>query len=137
MASFNPLPLPKQGETLEYLYPVGPCEVSIRSPYRSKGRLKVLKTDTVDRLFQSAPLTEARGDPCVVMFTARGTCFNPLPLPKQGETTWRDSRRFLITVSIRSPYRSKGRLAMTGGTMNPDVFQSAPLTEARGDLFFD
>ena len=36
--------------------------------------------------FQSAPLTEARGDPETP--PPAGSCirFNPLPLPKQGET---------------------------------------------------
>ena len=57
--------------------------VSIRSPYRSKGRFRG----------HPLPLPELSG-------------FNPLPLPKQGE---------IYQVSIRP------------------VFQSAPLTEARGD----
>ena len=62
-SGFNPLPLPKQGETL------------VGRPIASQ-----------TFLFQSAPLTEARGDP-----VSRG-----LVGAKSG-------------VSIRSPYRSKGR----------------------------
>ena len=36
--SFNPLPLPKQGETGNDWWHNEPGRVSIRSPYRSKGR---------------------------------------------------------------------------------------------------
>ena len=38
------------------------CEVSIRSPHRSKGRHIGAHTHVISNLFQSAPLTEARGD---------------------------------------------------------------------------
>ena len=111
-------------------------------------------------MFQSAPLTEARGDP---QGRPQSTCvagFNPLPSPKQGET--RDATRclpfsvsfqsaplteargdFLLHyfgvykkgVSIRSPHRSKGRQGGTNDEQNLITFQSAPLTEARGDPF--
>ena len=37
-------------------------------------------------LFQSAPLTEARGDHWQLQRPEETQCFNPLPLPKQGET---------------------------------------------------
>ena len=37
-------------------------------------------------MFQSAPLAEARGDyGCGVKVVNTDFCFNPLPLPKQGE----------------------------------------------------
>ena len=61
-------------------------------------------------LFQSAPLTEARGDREAYAVQRSIRRFNPLPLPKQGEmkkTTF--DAAGLDTVSIRSPYRSKGR----------------------------
>ena len=64
--SFNPLPLPKQGEM----------------PRGARVMVSLIF------MFQSAPLAEARGDK---EFTPRPTgtlsfaCFNPLPLPKQGE----------------------------------------------------
>ena len=86
-------------------------------------------------MFQSAPLTEARGDVDGQGLGSWCSCFNPLPLPKQGEiwysvkasfdrhkvsirSPYRSKGRFLdphvitipLTVSIRSPYRSKGRL---------------------------
>ena len=88
-------------------------------------------------LFQSAPLTEARGDDYVWSAAAGTISFNPLPSPKQGETHRRRGGILDVEgVSIRSPHRSKGRL---GGrecfnrTGNGRRFQSAPLTEARGD----
>ena len=95
------------------------CQVSIRSPHRSKGRLTshIARADpgASASKFQSAPLTEARGDttrtghrrrslPSTVFQSAplteargdglwrqRGLWisvrgFNPLPSPKQGET---------------------------------------------------
>ena len=37
-------------------------------------------------LFQSAPLTEARGDYLFVVLRIPQLSFNPLPSPKQGET---------------------------------------------------
>ena len=120
---FNPLPSPKQGETV-----LARC-VSIRSPHRSKGREQV-------RHFLRA---------------SHGS-FNPLPSPKQGETSaaWLSSTGFRLPapVSIRSPHRSKGRLrgpridefqsaplkqGETGEKARMCTFQSAPLTEARGD----
>ena len=123
---------PKQGEIR------GPAdshvadEVSIRSPYRSKGRsggeplmLSSRPPIRQNYLFQSAPLTEARGD------------------------TWNGRRttRHEI-VSIRSPYRSKGRCIANHAIRSPYrsdpaptygayEFQSAPLTEARGDVTAD
>ena len=62
-------------------------------------------------MFQSAPLTEARGD--------------ERKRPINAHTP---------TVSIRSPHRSKGRRLPTDGSTPCVLFQSAPLTEARGDL---
>ena len=38
--------------------------------------------------FQSAPLTEARGDEAAETEEAVFESFNPLPSPKQGETRW-------------------------------------------------
>ena len=61
------------------------------------------------RMFQSAPLTEARGDTSPSFKKAEQKCFNPLPLPKQGEMKTSKDDRVELWVSIRSPYRSKGR----------------------------
>ena len=108
-------------------------QVSIRSPYRSKGRLPGFPDFPMVAMFQSAPLTEARGDfdirgiplRCALFqsaplteargdwrlpFRNRHQCsFNPLPLPKQGETYLVAWITVVKYVSIRSPYRSKGR----------------------------
>ena len=157
---FNPLPSPKQGETdgvvvvalTLYRFQSAPLteargdflggghlavvlEVSIRSPHRSKGR----------------PLVKMQSLPPRVSF-------NPLPSPKQGETGKFRQRRRTGQVSIRSPHRSKGRTILSARVrvfiicFNPlpspkqgetlrdhpcpatmQLFQSAPLTEARGD----
>ena len=46
--------------------------------------------------------------------------------------------RLRLRVSIRSPYRSKGRYGEEGKWIAFDYeFQSAPLTEARGDWYQD
>ena len=136
LIGFNPLPSPKQGETMPSRVVAAPASpvsirsphrskgrratanrprrflfVSIRSPHRSKGRQESSWYDSSGDEFQSAPLTEARGDPIVpghaklaVVVSIRSphrskgrrvhmvnvkaplSCFNPLPSPKQGET---------------------------------------------------
>ena len=134
MICFNPLPLPKQGETLMSKYYCICRNVSIRSPYRSKGRLKAEKARMLEVKFQSAPLTEARGDPFWPPRPPRYYGFNPLPLPKQGETLALPVQHKSQTVSIRSPYRSKERRYRWSNGVCGQEFQSAPLTEARGDL---
>ena len=133
------------------------CSVSIRSPHRSEGRQPdSLPNDTVywfqsaplteargDRslhserknhiMFQSAPLTEARGDPTGGGSPGRHHRFNPLPSPKRGETLNKMQGTALGIVSIRSPHRSEGRHACIVNIFFNRLFQSAPLTEARGD----
>ena len=59
--------------------------------------------------FQSAPLTEARGDNLHNAIAAGRIGFNPLPSPKQGETKDSAGNPTIGYVSIRSPHRSKGR----------------------------
>ena len=68
--SFNPLPSPKQGETRE---------IALAMP----------AANSVE--FQSAPLTEARGDNAFGWWNLTAVIvwrFNPLPSPKQGETQY-------------------------------------------------
>ena len=133
-SSFNPLPSQKQGET----------------PKRNQ--------HTTPTRFQSAPLTKARGDQfnarslnCVTIrfnplpsqkqgetsaWAAGGYAdvrFNPLPSQKQGETSNFAMNFTEIQVSIRSPHKSKGRLAAMHTFKPRRMFQSAPLTKARGD----
>ena len=62
ISGFNPLPSPKRGETIQPGYTHGRNLVSIRSPHRSEGRRLVFWPDALINQFQSAPLTEARGD---------------------------------------------------------------------------
>ena len=107
--------------------------VSIRSPHRSKGRPAKANSRSCPVVFQSAPLTEARGDHWICRPRRPARRFNPLPSPKQGETHPQAQQRAAssrfnplpspkqgetacpalvippICVSIRSPHRSKGR----------------------------
>ena len=87
----------------------GQPQVSIRSPYRSKGRCWPSIFSSSNPPFQSAPLTEARGDPATRSAYQAPMSFNPLPLPKQGEILNLQTTDPKLLVSIRSPYRSKGR----------------------------
>ena len=180
---FNPLPSPKQGETRVAVLVHWPGIVSIRSPHQSKGRLPIFTALTSHILFQSAPLTKARGDPfrlrgpyprravsirsphqskgrreCACFNGGRvwrfnplpspkqgetalhrlparaSPCFNPLPSPKQGETGTSAPPKIKSRVSIRSPHQSKGRpCTATTDAFGSALFQSAPLTKARGD----
>ncbi len=111
--------------------------------------------------FQSAPLTEARGDLAASTPFRRNIRFNPLPSPKRGEmpsgewprrgnksfnplpspkrgeiSSTLDVDRVGSHVSIRSPHRSEGRYLdrVDSEIRRAEAFQSAPLTEARGDL---
>ena len=83
---FNPLPLPKQGEIFEAGYFNLDVLVSIRSPYRSKGRFRalvpLLDPDSVS--IRSPYRSKGRSTSRDRTF-ADLLCFNPLPLPKQGE----------------------------------------------------
>ncbi len=84
--SFNPLPLPKQGETMAFF----PFSIPTSS-------------------FNPLPLPK-QGETVYSDFKEnKKTCFNPLPLPKQGETCQMPENQSFKPVSIRSPYRSKGR----------------------------
>ena len=60
--------------------------VSIRSPHQSKGRPNTASTFSEKVVFQSAPLTKARGDASGQLAKRGYGRFNPLPSPKQGET---------------------------------------------------
>ncbi len=132
---FNPLPSPKRGETHSRAARsrAGWCFNPLPSPKRGEtARLRSLRHPTF--------------------------CFNPLPSPKRGETQQVAGLVVREKVSIRSPHRSEGRLlpraesrsrayrfnplpspkrGETGSTSwfrcRASTFQSAPLTEARGD----
>ena len=155
---FNPLPSQKQGETSTRRRPRRASCVSIRSPHKSKGRLashpplgthKTFQSAPLTKargdrgrgrsddnfdLFQSAPLTKARGDSLLKSMRVGTLSFNPLPSQKQGETRRMVDHRYRLRVSIRSPHKSKGRHIRIAPICPPMLFQSAPLTKARGDL---
>ena len=85
--------------------------VSIRSPHKSKGRRGVVPPISTRLVFQSAPLTKARGDS--VGRSARGSgvhVFQSAPLTK-----------------------ARGDLPTNWFVRSESTFQSAPLTKARGD----
>ncbi len=108
--------------------------VSIRSPDRSQGRRSTPASARPEARFQSAPLTEARGDAEENEREAKRQAVSiRSPDRSQGRL-----RRLQVTggtgpVSIRSPDRSQGRPKSSPGRQTGLLFQSAPLTEARGD----
>ena len=85
-------------------------------------------------LFQSAPLTEARGD----LWRRgdrrdfRGVSIRS-PHRSKGRLCYCHRAVHVFRVSIRSPHRSKGRQRLKRTRPRRAKFQSAPLTEARGD----
>ena len=133
---FNPLPSPKQGETDTANQGRPNQDVSIRSPHRSKGRpgLRLLQ-NRCQICFNPLPSPKQGETRKYLRSRVSTTSFNPLPSPKQGETL--EGQRLLSLrprVSIRSPHRSKGRRRMILPFDTGSLFQSAPLTEARGDF---
>ena len=157
-ASFNPLPSPKRGEILARSSEAPPRPVSIRSPHRSEGRSEAGIDSDVAYEFQSAPLTEARGDPRCFRVLPACLSFNPLPSPKRGEILL--ACRRLLTTKFQSaplteargdecralypgfrdsfnplPSPKRGEIRLPPTALYDGRFQSAPLTEARGDLF--
>ena len=110
------------------------CRVSIRSPHRSKGRH--MTPQLVERriMFQSAPLTEARGDlPMPGHPVVLGIVSIRSPHRSKGRQRAQTAELLYARVSIRSPHRSKGRQVFPSLVTAKTLFQSAPLTEARGD----
>ena len=131
---FNPLPSPKQGET-------GVCKDCGKGiwcfnplPSPKQGRQLFRERTPVKVVFQSAPLTEARGDLAVLLDKFGLACFNPLPSPKQG-----GDGPLLIPFRIHpsfNPLPSPKQGETDYHIVDQDgrhKFQSAPLTEARGD----
>ena len=159
-AAFQSAPLTEaRGDRLGGVGGFVRCSVSIRSPHRSKGRRPKAWVPGRFFLFQSAPLTEARGDAL-----ERGVPNRDLVVSIRSPHRSKGRRQRLVAdlvpslVSIRSPHRSKGRRvakrrmrepcacfnplpspkqgetsSTTGRLSDTWSFQSAPLTEARGD----
>ena len=132
---FNPLPLPKQGEMVcRRSFDVARC-VSIRSPYRSQGEIGWSRKHD-NRLVQVSIRSPYRSKGRCSMTFPQGLKIQVSirsPYRSKGRCAaegyaWRCGQ-----VSIRSPYRSKGRSAFAASILASLWFQSAPLTEARGD----
>ena len=160
--SFNPLPSPKRGEIPEDGQLLTGGQVSIRSPHRSEGRSGAIvspSTSTVRvsirsphrsegrccgwrsptrtlamNLFQSAPLTEARGDHPQCIYLSHQVVSIRSPHRSEGRCVLSNGFGRIFHVSIRSPHRSEGRSRSSFTSGRTSAFQSAPLTEARGDL---
>ena len=131
---FNPLPSPRRGEIAKVGRWAEVKVVSIRSPHRGEGRSAgICAFPRARNWFQSAPLTEARGDRVGEFLKRHLFRFNPLPSPRRGEMPRQVRLQEAYLVSIRSPHRGEGRLVPPGQTSSTWSFQSAPLTEARGD----
>ena len=133
--SFNPLPSPKQGETDQIIF-IAPSTIEFQSAPLTEARGDSSRTSKLSSTvtFQSAPLTEARGDPRRApspILTLRVSIRSPHRSKGRPGVTW--SMAFDIAVSIRSPHRSKGRRFAKWMSGKFTEFQSAPLTEARGD----
>ena len=132
---FNPLPSPKQGETHQVRKLRRRGRVSIRSPHQSKGETSIMTAPAMaHHLFQSAPLTKARGDSVKIAASTSSSSFNPLPSPKQGETQAVSSQPHLSASFNPLPSPKQGETYVRAlPIVGPLLFQSAPLTKARGD----
>ena len=136
LSCFNPLPSPKQGETGQcrprLRYPAG---VSIRSPHRSKGRRpnEISRAGGLSVSIRSPHRSKGR-PPIWKTKRTRHNSFNPLPSPKQGETRRVDNRRRTVRRFNPLPSPKQGETGCRSSRrMASSAFQSAPLTEARGD----
>ncbi len=100
-----------EGRPARRVHYVSCCVVSIRSPHRSEGRLRVyLSLRTLGAVSIRSPHRSEGRHPARPLHRPRRLRFNPLPSPKRGETS-----------------------LPPGQVVELNPFQSAPLTEARGD----
>ena len=135
-ARFNPLPSPKQGETpVHRNQPRVRPHVSIRSPHRSKGRLGVRRAGSSIAAVSIRSPHRSKGRPFLPSQRPRRTnSFNPLPSPKQGETQAEAPFRTKIVEFQSAPLtEARGDAIPAKRLAMGSKFQSAPLTEARGD----
>ena len=110
VSRFNPLPSPKQGETVGEKRQVIYIQVSIRSPHQSKGRLLYGRSLRLDLLVSIRSPHQSKGRQRLVVPYAPGQRFQSAPLTK-----------------------ARGDCYMEGASVLTFLFQSAPLTKARGD----
>ena len=82
----------------EYFFPSRAASVALSDSRASR-----------EGVFQSAPRTEALGDPDYPRSSGFQPSFNPRPAPKRGAIDAGASRDADHVVSIRAPRRSAGR----------------------------
>ena len=111
--------------------------VSIRSPHRSKGRLQALDPfASLDRVSIRSP-HRSKGRPSLSPISAMAAYHRFVSIRSPHRSKGRlslPSNVLFSFVSIRSPHRSKGRRQTEIEIRKLELFQSAPLTEARGDV---
>ena len=102
---------------------------------KARGDSDAPATRTPNTEFQSAPLTKARGDcPNWTYPSADRLVSIRSPHQSKGRPVLSGAYQAAPSVSIRSPHQSKGRLSRSLTKNTLPLFQSAPLTKARGDL---
>ena len=132
---FNPLPSPKQGETLRVclanrrrgVFQSAPLtkargdltisekakaigRVSIRSPHQSKGRPYKVRYTTYDMSVSIRSPHQSKGRPGLVRLDNRVIAVSiRSPHQSKGRPTDNGQRQAVLAVSIRSPHQSKGR----------------------------
>ena len=88
-------------------------------------------------MFQSAPLTKARGDAALAHAEGPPQRFNPLPSQKQGETCLIIAGLVEMICFNPLPSQKQGETRLWSVLASlVGMFQSAPLTKARGDNTF-
>ena len=130
--SFNPLPSPKQGET----FPVGWGHAAYPrsfNPLPSPKQGETYRRSPMRRVPSFNPLPSPKQGETREMYDQRRfLSFNPLPSPKQGETAVRLLAQLCFNP-LPSPKQGETAICDRLPTIYRWMFQSAPLTEARGD----
>ena len=116
------------------------CPVSIRSPHRSKGRRFRNTTALPPELWDNVSIRSphrSKGRRRAAEFGGEGVSFNPLPSPSKGSQLRKifHPQRFLFQSAPLTEARGDYTPSMFTHTRKLKEFQSAPLTEARGDMF--
>ena len=101
---------------------------------KARGDANFLSCGPCTCKFQSAPLTKARGDALPILLALNGP---PVSIRSPHKSKGRRQHEHIghepQHVSIRSPHKSKGRRSGWCCFPKQSEFQSAPLTKARGD----
>ena len=134
---FNPLPSPKRGEIHQVaLHPADQAEFQSAPLTEARGDSAASYRFNCCAMFQSAPLTEARGDAVFRIEAQEADEFQSAPLTEaRGDLFGRRllGRRWSFNP-LPSPKRGEIRAWPARRPSWVRRFQSAPLTEARGDF---